>query len=148
MKIIRLTGVASFLLVGILGCTSAPEVINEPASSAPSLGAVPGLGWLRSATPVSDIPALTANATDAETHLEGQVQQQVPLFNQWLYELKDDSGSIWVLTPTSPPATGETVVIRARIHYEPILVQGNDIGEHYAEELERLGAPDTQAQES
>ncbi|MBD0335736.1 MAG: hypothetical protein ICV62_09620 [Cyanobacteria bacterium Co-bin13] len=146
MNIIRLTGIASFLLVGILGCSSSPEAINESPSLASSISAVPGLGWLRSVTPVSDVPALTADA--AETHLEGQVQQQVPLLDQWLYELKDDSGSIWVMTPTPPPAPGESVVIRARIHYEPILVQGNDLGEHYAEELERLETPTNQAQES
>jgi hypothetical protein len=150
MKILRSAGIASFLLIGLLGCTSAPEATNEPPPSLTStISTLPGLSRLRNVTPVGEVPALTSDpAAAGETHLEGQVQQQVPLLNQWLYELTDDSGSIWVLTATPPPAPGESVIIRARIHYEAVVVQGSDIGEHYAEELERQPAPAAEAQES
>lgn len=96
------------------------------------------MGWLRQITPLSDIPA---GVSGEQALLQGEVRQQIPLLNQSLYQLQDSSGSIWVLTAGPPPAVGEQVLIQAQIHYEQILLQGQDIGEHYAEELERLEAP-------
>lgn len=72
------------------------------------------------------------------------MQQHVPLLDQWLYQLQDSSGHIWVLTSSPPPALGSTVSIQAVIHYEPILLGGEDIGEHYAEEQERVNVDSAQ----
>ncbi|HEY9738211.1 MAG TPA: hypothetical protein V6D06_18090, partial [Trichocoleus sp.] len=125
--------------IGLLSCSGAPKSATSlPMVSA--ISSVPGLGWLRPVTPLSQ--ATTETTEPSPAFLQGQVQQQIPMFNQWLYQLQDGSGSIWVVTTTEPPAVGETVLIRAQIHYEQVLLEGQDIGEHYAEELERLEAPE------
>ncbi|NJL44704.1 MAG: hypothetical protein HC922_01055 [Leptolyngbyaceae cyanobacterium SM2_3_12] len=71
------------------------------------------------------------------------MEQQLPLLGQGLYQLTDESGTIWVLTSTSPPPLGDQITIRAELHFESILMEGQEIGEYYAEELEQLasGAP-------
>lgn len=141
MKIPLLAGMASLLLVAPLSCSRSPQ--DPPTPSLTSrVSTVPGLGWLQPVTPVGEISSQSA---PSQTLLQGEVQQQAPLINQWLYLLQDASGGIWVLTSTPPPAIGETVSVRVQIRYEPILMQGNDIGEYYAEELERLVTPETES---
>jgi len=70
-------------------------------------------------------------------HLSGQVDQHLPLVGQNLYQLTDDSGSVWVLTPNPLPPVGESLKIEATVRYEVIMLQGQDIGEYYVEELSR-----------
>lgn len=144
-----LPGLFSLLLIGLVSCSpSAPAPSPESTStqsttpknpSDPALkrqaGSIPGLGWMRNVTPIDQA---SSSQSEAPVLLQGQVQQQIPLLNQWLYEIQDDSGRIWVLTETSPPPSGSVVRIRSQIRYEQVLMQGNDIGEYYAEELERL----------
>lgn len=128
----------SLLLLGLLSCSSTPKSTAGP-SLVSLISDIPGMGWLRQVTPVSDISAEMAGSE--QTWLQGEVRQQIPLLNQSLYQLQDSSGSIWVLTAGPPPAVGDTALIRVQIRYEQILLQGQDIGELYAEELERLEAP-------
>lgn len=94
----------------------------------------PGLAWLDPVTPIADV----SQNQPSPVYLEGTVEQQLPLVGQGLYELVDESGAIWVLSSEAPPAVGTTLAIRATLQYEQILLQGQDIGQHYAEELERL----------
>lgn len=94
----------------------------------------PGLAWLDPITPIGE-----ASQSQRDTiYLAGTAGRQLPLVGQGLYELTDDSGSIWVLSAAAPPPQGEPVTLRAAIRYEQILLRGQDIGEYYAEELERL----------
>jgi hypothetical protein len=43
-----------------------------------------------------------------------------------------------VLSATPAPPLGTAITISANLQYEQILLRGQDIGEYYAEELERL----------
>lgn len=125
---------------GLLGLAVVSLAIGGAAAN-PSLGfslrdrlrIVPGLGWL---SPVSAI-AEVGQRRQGTAYLEGQVERHLPLLDQSLYQLTDSSGSIWVLTTQTPPALGEQIALRATIHYESILMRGQDIGEYYAEELGR-----------
>jgi hypothetical protein len=94
----------------------------------------PGLAWLDPVTPVAD----AVGSQDTPVYLSGTVERQLPLINQGLYELVDESGAIWVRSSAPPPAVGTRVTLRASIQYEQILLQGRDIGEYYAQELDRL----------
>jgi hypothetical protein len=94
----------------------------------------PGLAWLDPVTPIAEV----GQSHRATVYLAGTVEGHLPLVSQSLYELVDESGSIWVLGAGSPPPVGSTLTVRATIHYEQILLRGQDIGEYYAEELERL----------
>ncbi|MGB3137491.1 MAG: hypothetical protein WBB18_11865 [Nodosilinea sp.] len=94
----------------------------------------PGLAWLDPVTPVAE----AAESRYSTVYLAGTVKRQLPLVEQGLYQLVDESGAVWVLSGAAPPAVDASLTIRATIQYEQILLQGQDIGEYYAEELERL----------
>ncbi|HEY9763488.1 MAG TPA: hypothetical protein V6D07_13235 [Trichocoleus sp.] len=154
-----LTGLLSLVLIGLISCSPStpspsseqpsPQGTSPKAPEDPALkeqtSSIPGLGWLRGVTPISQASSAQPGSLII---LQGQVQQQIPLLNQWLYEIQDDSGKIWILTATPPPSSGATVSIRGQIHYEQVLMQGKDIGEYYAEELERLDVSGEPAQGS
>lgn len=94
---------------------------------------LPGLGWLSPTLPIADVEQHRRGTV----YLEGQVVQHLPLVNRSLYQLTDDSGSIWVLSAEPPPDLGQRLSLRVTIHYESILMRGQDIGEYYAEEHQR-----------
>lgn len=94
----------------------------------------PGLAGLDPVTPIAEV----GQSRRATVYLTGTVERHLPLMNQGLYELTDDSGAIWVLSGAAPPPVGTMLTVRATIQYEQILLRGLDIGEYYAEELERL----------
>jgi hypothetical protein len=133
MKRFTLLGLCSLTIVAAASCG---------ASLNPGLGsdlrhwlsAAPGLGWL---DPITQITETRDLPTGQEVSLEGRVRQHLPLLEQSLYELEDDTGTIWVVSADSPPPVGESLTIRAVIRYESILVAGQDMGESYAEELAR-----------
>ncbi|HIK44590.1 MAG TPA: hypothetical protein IGR64_06835 [Leptolyngbyaceae cyanobacterium M65_K2018_010] len=95
---------------------------------------LPGLAGLNPRTPIGAV----SQSRRTSVYLEGQVKQHLPLVGQSLYLLEDESGAIWVVTQESPPELTEAVTIRALIHFKSILMRGQEVGEFYAEELERL----------
>ncbi|MFH7242330.1 MAG: hypothetical protein ACHWZW_05710 [Spirulina sp.] len=97
------------------------------------LGSLPGMGWLNPATPIADL----GQHRGGTAYFEGQVTRHLPLLDGVLYQVTDPSGAIWVKATTPPPDLGQQVSLRATIRYESILMRGQDIGEAYAEELER-----------
>jgi len=87
------------------------------------------------------MPVSIENIPEQDTpsvYLQGQVTSQIPLVNSGLYQLQDPSGDIWILTQEPLPPLHHQVSLRGQIHYEPILIDGQDRGEHYVKELERL----------
>jgi hypothetical protein len=94
----------------------------------------PALAWLDPVTPIGEV----SQSRGTTVYLDGIVARHLPLLGQGLYELVDDSGAIWVLSPTAPPPLGTALTVRAVLQYEQILLRGQDIGEYYAQELERL----------
>lgn len=125
----------------LLGACSASQEASSPIRGV--FSSLPKMEVLRGTQPIE----LLTN-TPAETgvnNIKGTVVQHVPLVEQWLYQIDDASGSLWVLTSVDPPAVGSQVLIKAQVQYERILLSGSDIGEHYAQELERVSviAPPT-----
>lgn len=97
------------------------------------LGNLPGLGWLIPATSIADL----AQYRGGTASFGGEVTRHLPLLEGHLYQVTDSSGAIWVKTTDPAPELGQPIALRATIRYESILLRGQDIGEHYAEELER-----------
>ncbi len=136
LKHLAAPGLLGLTLVGLAGCnTSVHQTLAF--SLRDRLRLVPGLAWLSPIVPIAEV----SQHDQSVAYLEGRVEQHLPLLGQGLYQLIDDSGQIWVITPAPLPDVGESVTIRAIIHYESILMQGREMGEHYAEELERLDSP-------
>ncbi|MGB3309723.1 MAG: hypothetical protein WBG32_24055 [Nodosilinea sp.] len=94
----------------------------------------PGLARLDPVTPIAE----ASQSQQSPLYLAGMVERQLPLVGQGLYELVDESGAIWVLSSEAPPSVGTSLAIQVNLQYEQILLQGQDIGQYYAQELERL----------
>jgi hypothetical protein len=102
-----------------------------------------GLVWLDPVLPLGEV----GRQGQGTVYLQGQVDRHLSLVGQSLYQLQDSSGQIWVLSPQAPPPLGTQVTIRARLHYESILMADQEVGEHYAEELDRLATPPPQVRD-
>lgn len=76
--------------------------------------------------------------TEKVVYVQGQVSRQVPLVNQQAYELKDATGSIWVVTQDDAPNQGQAVTIKGKVRYQSIPVGAKDLGEIYIEEQQQL----------
>jgi hypothetical protein len=133
MKRLTLFGLCGLTILAAASCGASfnHEVTQDLRNW---LSEVPGMGWMEPVTAIAATPNLQPGQ---EVLLEGRVEQHLPLIGQGLYQLSDETGSTWVVGPTSPPPVGETLKIRAAVRYEPILMAGQDIGEYYVEELAR-----------
>lgn len=80
---------------------------------------------------------------DVQTHphrwlstvqLQGTVGDRVPLIGAEVYELKDETGTIWVLTRDRRLKTGQQVKIEGKIQIEAIEIAGQTTQEVYIEQ--------------
>ncbi len=74
--------------------------------------------------------------TDQQTtvYIQGKVEKQVPLLEQWAYHINDSTGKIWVITDQPNLKEGEQVVIRGKVRYKSIPLADQEFGEVYIEE--------------
>lgn len=70
--------------------------------------------------------------------LQGTVGDRVPLIGSEVYELKDSTGSIWVLTRDRSLNTGQKVKIRGEIQIEDITIEGQTTQEVYIKQQQIL----------
>jgi RecJ-like exonuclease len=73
--------------------------------------------------------------------LEGTVVDRAPMIDAVVYQLQDETGQIWVLStePTVEPIvqTGDRVLVRGIVRFESILLEEQEFGEAYIEEITR-----------
>lgn len=120
-----------------------------PACSAP--GAESGSLWKSMGTVVS--PLLSANRTpigslvqsdpatltpDSTVYVEGEIVAIAPLLTGQMYQVRDRTGQIWVVSPAADLRVGDRVVIEGAVQYESIPLGGQERGELYLEEQQRL----------
>jgi hypothetical protein len=95
---------------------------------------IPGLGRrLRTVEWIDAQPS--RELVNTTVQMEGVVGDRAPLLDGQLYELSDDTGSIWVLAPDNMMETGDRVVIQGEIRYESILISGQDFSDVYLQQL-------------
>lgn len=93
------------------------------------LGGVTGCGQLaRLGIGTTPIATVAENPSQhSNVWIRGRVMNQVGVFGQGVYELQDNSGSIWVITDKGLPAMNSTVTVRGRAQ-EGITVGGRSFG--------------------
>lgn len=74
----------------------------------------------------------------ATVYLQGTVGDRAPLLDGQLYTLEDNTGSIWVLSPTKNLTSGKRILIKGQVRYQNIEIAGQDLGEVYIEEQQQL----------
>lgn len=88
---------------------------------------------------VSRVENLQNPASAGRTvYLRGQVGDRVPLLTGEVYQLQDETGTIWVVSNDTMLQQGEEVLIRGTVRYENIPLAGQEFGEAYIEEQDKL----------
>lgn len=80
---------------------------------------------------VVEINSITADQANETVAVSGTVTKQVPLLEGELYQIQDDSDSLWVLSDKPSPAVGESATVEGVVRYEAIVVGEIDAGEVY-----------------
>ncbi|MEN9202545.1 MAG: hypothetical protein Q6K80_03380 [Thermostichus sp. DG_1_6_bins_120] len=100
-----------------------------------ALGGATGCGQLArlgiGTTPIATVARDPAQHTNV--WIRGQVVNQLGAFGQGIYQLRDNSGSIWVITDKGIPAMNSTVTVRGKAQ-EGITVGGRTFGVSLLEE--------------
>lgn len=85
----------------------------------------------RAAVPIA---SLAADRVEETVAVSGNVAQRVAVLDGWLYQVQDETGSVWVVTDRSEPTVGDVATVEGTVRYESIVVEGIDAGEVYLEE--------------
>ena len=87
-------------------------------------------------TKISDIQQNHNSA--ATVFLQGQVTTRAPFLAAGAYKLQDATGAIWVITNQPLPNVGDEVSLKGQLQFQSIPVSGQDLGEVYIQERQRL----------
>lgn len=70
--------------------------------------------------------------------VRGKVEKIVPLLNSNVYELKDKTGSIWIVTSNTLPRIGEQITIEGKTEYQKITIGNENLGQFYLTEIKKV----------
>lgn len=139
---LSLIGGGLLILGALSACTTSGVGSNTPAletsgakTDTSKLDSVrlPLIGLANQST--VPIASLTADQAETTVTIAGTVAQRAPLLNQGeLYQVSDDSGSMWVLSDRPSPQVGETVTVEGVVRYEAIVTGEIDASEIYLQE--------------
>ena len=121
----------SMVVIGLSGC-SAADVSSPDAPAAEMPVRLPTMRL--SSRPATAIDSLSESQVDKTIAVSGEVVQKAALLEGWMYQVRDETGSLWVLTNRAAPEVGEMATVEGAIRYEPIMVGEIDAGEVYLEE--------------
>lgn len=115
-------GISLLLFPGICGCSS----LTTPHFQAGNITIGSNVTLIQEIKPDTD--------QQTTVYIQGKVEQQVPLLEQWAYQINDSTGKIWVITDQPNLQKGEQVVIRGKVRYKSIPLADQEFGEVYIEE--------------
>ena len=87
-------------------------------------------------TRIGDIPQ-DQNAS-ATVHVLGEVVTKAPFLGSGAYQLKDDTGTIWIVTNQTLPEVGDGILLKGQLKYQSVPIGGQELGEVYIQEQEQL----------
>jgi len=70
-------------------------------------------------------------------YLEGEVGQQAPFVGSRAYELRDATGTIWVVTKAKPMRSGSRVLVKGQPRYQTVASGGQQTQELYLDAQEQ-----------
>lgn len=112
--------------IGLIGCSNAPLGMS-------------GFNIVNFGANLTQIRNISQNPTvDKIVYLQGQVTNRAPLLGYSAYQLKDATGTIWVLTNQAIPNIGDEVSIKGRLQFQSIPVGGQELGELYVQQEQLL----------
>lgn len=114
--------IALLLLAVLCSCTS----LSTSRLNADNLTIGQNITLIEQIKPATDQPNIL--------YIRGKVERQVPLVNQWAYQINDSTGKIWVITRQPHFQPGQEVLIRGKVNYKSIPLADQEFGELYLEE--------------
>lgn len=76
------------------------------------------------------------NHLSGTVKIEGTVVRIIPLLDRKAIEVKDDTGSIMVVTNNNIPKVGDRISLEGILKYKDILIGGEKLKEYYLEKIE------------
>jgi hypothetical protein len=74
-------------------------------------------------------------------YLTGKVTHLAPFVDLSAYQIEDQTGNVWVVTPETPPQVGKMVTIKGKIEYQSLPFDQQELGGFYLVELQQLETP-------
>ena len=79
----------------------------------------------------AEIASLSADQADKRIVVSGTVIRRSALLEGWLYQVQDNTGSLWVQSDRTAPAVGESTTVEGTLRYEQIVVGEVDASDVY-----------------
>lgn len=111
---------------GVLGVSAIACVIGSPLR-------FPLLNVLNIPSAIGDIQAMPF-WFPLPICVAGVVGDRAPLVDEQLYQLKDSSGSIWIVSSDTSLQMGQSVKMKGRLQFQSIVIEGTEQGEVYIDE--------------
>jgi hypothetical protein len=118
----------ALLAIGLLGCNPMQSQVRDVVAREAA--------FAENTIAISEIPQQPVQGT--AVLLQGKVGQYAPLLGGVVYELRDPTGSIWVLNQGPAPEQGNEVLIRGVLRYQSIPINQKEQGAVYVEQQELL----------
>lgn len=123
----------STLAIVVCGCSQAAKVTAPQESTGLHLPS----GIAQLVRPTVAIQTLTSEQNNATIQIKGTVVRQAPLLAGGLYQLQDESGTVWVRSAEAAPPEAATVSVVGTVQVAAIAVEGIDISDVYLREISR-----------
>ena len=114
------------------------------AGCAPSIGSKPGsdIQPVDFAIATRSIATIKqASQVNVTVQIKGRVSHRAPLLGKTVYELQDSTDSIWVLATDPLPTVGDEVVLKGKLVYRSISLNGKEQGALYIEQQQLQNTP-------
>ncbi|NET55880.1 MAG: hypothetical protein F6K47_06840 [Symploca sp. SIO2E6] len=102
----------------------------------PSVVSINASDYSVEVTKISDIPQ--NQEASATVHVLGEVITKAPFLGSGAYQLKDETGTIWIVTNQTLPEVGDGILLKGQLQYQSIPIGGQELGEVYIQEQEQL----------
>lgn len=128
----------AIVAVGLAGCSLQQA---SPLSNLDMPNSLEIRGQITSVEDIYQQPSVTTAQPPVPTdeqpvYLQGEVVQRVPLLAGWLYQVEDETGLIWVMTPAIAPELGDRVTVKGTVGFESVPIADEELGDYYIQELE------------
>ena len=90
-------------------------------------------------TSLLEIDELEQQRLGSKVYLKGTVGDRATFLGSAAYQLKDKTGTIWVITEQSIPPLGTQILLKGQLKYKSIPVgEEQDVGEFYVIEHKQI----------
>jgi hypothetical protein len=120
------TGFLQAGMVGLMACNQLPQSVAGEGN------AVPPPDQLAKRQDIQQV--LNTPVTGTVVFLQGKIGAKVPLLGGFAYQLRDDSGSIWVMTRGAVPNLGDEIFAAGKVSYQNIEISGRNERSTYIEQ--------------